>query len=138
MLLNRESNRESTYSFGNITKSEWKLLLQSNESKRSRVNCQLALRRYDVEKGYIQDAHSSRELYNHLVSKNHIRSHMERHWAENFDLMYSRHDWQNVWNLCTNVQEHKLRIFRYKMLHNILPCRYLLHRWHIIGKPSVF
>ncbi len=113
---------------------EWKGILQTDDSKRSSVRCSHVLNRYDVKKGYVEDC-SSKSLYNLLVSQKHNKCYLERYWSLKFDRSYSASDWENIWLLTKYVQERKLAIFRYKLLHSILPNQLLLHRWHLTDTP---
>ncbi len=135
-LRNKTNWAAEYYTVINSIPNEWKPLLHSIESKNSKVKCSLALRRFDLKKGYVQDGCTSRSMYSYLISKKAVKSHMENYWSVKFSHSIFRTDWQNVWFLCTHMQERKLGMFRYKLLHNILPCKLLLHRWRLSESPQ--
>ncbi len=115
---------------------EWKMLLQTRESRLSKVKCRFVLRRYDQRrKGFVQDKCTSRLLYDYLVSKKYTKSYMETTWSRKFNCNYSGCEWKCIWNLSTNIQERKLAMLHFKMMHNILPCKLLLHRWRLADNP---
>ena len=110
-------------------------MLQTDESRMTKVKCNPMLLRFDEHKGYLRDDGNARSLYHYLVAKKHCRSHMEQYWALKCGCHITNFEWQSIWLLTKFLEEKKLAIFRYKMLHNILPCRFLLHRWRLADSP---
>jgi hypothetical protein len=123
------------YTVVNSIPCGWKRMLQTDESRMTKVKCNPMLLRFDEHKGYLRDDGNARSLYHYLVAKKHCRSHMEQYWALKCGCHITNFEWQSIWLLTKFLEEKKLAIFRYKMLHNILPCRFLLHRWRLADSP---
>jgi len=134
-LSNKSNWLAEFYTVLNAIPTAWKKLLQTTQSKQTKVNCNFALKRYDHRKGYVQDPCTARILYEYLTAKKYLRSHMEEVWCVKLNCAHSDYEWRSIWGLTKRIQERKLAMIHYKLLHNILPCKQLLYRWRLVGDP---
>ena len=74
------------------------------------------------------DTLNSRYLYSVSLMENVVRPTAQAYW----DSVTPNLDWKAIWESQTcYIRHNKLREFNFKLLHKILPCRYLLNKWKI-------
>ena len=79
---------------------------------------------------YAIPACTSRFLYHMLNQKEKSRGNMESIYANNFGFENNKQLWQNIYKQKLNdICLPKIREFNLKLLHNILPCGYILNKW---------
>ena len=79
---------------------------------------------------------NSKLFYTTLRDKKLVKPYTEKMWEKSLSLEMSNCDWSNVYT--TNVKDlqyKKFSEFKYKILHNILPCGKLVSRWDFSKTP---
>jgi len=72
---------------------------------------------------------SSKYLYSLCLAKTLTKPSSQAYW----DSIFPNLNWTNIWRSQTlKLKENKLKEFNFKLLHKILPCRFLLHKWKIV------
>ena len=74
---------------------------------------------------------NSKLFYTILLNKKFEKTYVEKIWEKRFNISLCNSDWQIIY--MTNFKELKYRKFsefKYKILHNILPCGKLVARWN--------
>jgi hypothetical protein len=72
----------------------------------------------------------SKLFYNILSSKETARGNMESLYSREFNFENTQNIWSNVYQQkLKDVQVNKLSNFNFKVLHNIVPCGYVLSKW---------
>ena len=85
----------------------------------------------DGKKFYVIKDQKSKFYYRCLKEKNVNRSDMENRWSKEFNFENSAKVWKSIyWQKISCIHDNKLAEFNYKILHNILPCGYILSKWN--------
>ena len=110
----------------------WKQILNSDESQKTSVHVKdaLSIATAKLQKVYMKDIKNNL-FYEILVQRKFEKSYIENMW--NRKLKNSEKGiWKYVWLFIhKGLTENKIRQFKYKILHYILPCGELLHKWKI-------
>ena len=74
----------------------------------------------------------SKFFYDIILNKEIIKpSRIKKFWSEKFDLTLDDKIWENIFeNKVKNVHEKKISVFNFKLLHNIIPCGYIVNKWN--------
>ena len=99
-------------------------------------NCSIIFRnkRYEIQ------ACTSKLLYNMLKQKEISRGYMESVYAQKCGFENDKQLWHTIYlQKLVDIGVPKLREFNLKLLHNILPCGYVLNKWekHVNNKCPV-
>ena len=113
----------------------WKTAIMCHESRVTLVTINKQLTRMDRGVRTFTAEFDFKKLYIVLVSRKFERAYVERAWCRIFNNQPERCLWNNIWSFTTDMYENKLKQFRYRLLHRILPCGMLAHRWRLIDSP---
>ena len=73
----------------------------------------------------------SKMFYNILLKQIFIEpTAIKLKWEDEFSLDLNDNDWKNIFTTrVKNIPDKKVAMFNYKVLHNILPCGYIVNKW---------
>lgn len=116
---------------------EWRTCILSEESRRTNVklyhNLTFKISGTDIP---FTKTFNFKLMFCHVVKLKFERTYQEKAWCNVMQISYQRHLWTSVWNFVYYLQENKLKQFRFRILHNILPCAKLAYRWKIVDSPN--
>ena len=77
-----------------------------------------------------EDICSTKFFYTILRNKKHERPHSEKMWARELNLTLQHLEWRDIYqNIITSTKYKKFSEFKFKIIHNILPCGKLISKW---------
>merc|ERR1712002_682250 len=72
-------------------------------------------------------------LYISLVNNKYEKPYIQNFWNKFFNVKVS---WTNIWKFSMNkCMENKLKQFHFKLIHHLVPCNFLLHKWKLAADP---
>ena len=111
---------------------EFKNKMFSIDSKNTIVNTRLILKMYDCKSKIYKilgKGTTSKDIYMLLVQKEKKPSYMEKVWLRESSIENKLDLFKKTWLLLKNTKDIKVANFKYKLIHNILPCNKHLFKW---------
>ena len=118
----------------NAVPREFKNKMFSDDSTKTRVNTKVLFTMYDHKtKSYkiLCKGTTSKDIYTLLIEKTKKTSYMEDVWLNMCNTQTELDLFNKTWLLLKKTKEMKIVNFKYKLIHNILPCDKHLCKWKI-------
>jgi hypothetical protein len=116
--------------------SWWWRILNSDNSIRTAVNTKPTIKLKTKGVDLHLDKTDNNLIYQLLVQKTFCKPFVKNMWCRRLAVPDSASHWISVYNyIFKGIEENKLREYKVKLLHNILPCTELLYRWKIADTP---
>ena len=78
----------------------------------------------------------NRHISNFLQNQNLVKPIMEKTWIAQFNLSPSNEYWALVYkSILIDLQNNRLKEYRFKLINAILPCKQILFKWHLTDNP---
>ena len=78
-----------------------------------------------------EDNCNAKFFYTILRDKKFERPFSEKMWEKELNLTIQNHEWTNIYkNITNSIKYRKYSEFKFKILHNILPCGKLISKWN--------
>ena len=109
--------------------TSWKNVLKSGVSIKTRVNTFLKPT-IILANGKEVNLHSTenKQIYNTLIRFKITKPYVHTYWDT---LFQQKHNWENIYKSIHNLKDNRIKQFRYKLIHKIIPSKEVRFSWNI-------
>ena len=134
LVYNKLTNKTNWISEMSILRASipqsWKTFIYSEESIKTKIKKSLCIKIGNSEFKNL----NNKEIKKILIGNKFIKPYITRYWEQ--DPNYRIH-WESVYNFINNViLDNRIKQFKYKLLHRIIPTNENLFTWKIVNSPN--
>lgn len=114
--------------FNRVLKSipcSWRNILKTNNSVMTKVKTSLSIS-LDLKIKFTDM--TNKNIYRTLLKYKFCKPYIHRYWEQTLN---SRINWNVYYNILNQLIDNRVKQFKYKTIHRILPTRDTLHKWRI-------
>ena len=137
VILEKLGNKHSwIMEFSKLNKAistTWKFFLKSNCSIQAKVKTNLTLKlRLNNGKVFNLENTNNKMIYNTLISRKFSFSYIHTYWNTYFDKIIC---WKNVYKTIHKLEDNRIKQFKFKLIHKIVPSKEIRYTWKISTTP---
>ena len=133
-LINKRNWISEMTSLKQAIPNSWKVLLKSESSRKSKVKTNLSLKLRLAKGTCIKlENITNKIMHKEFVQHKFSNPYVHTYWNSYFNKIII---WENVYNFLHKLDDNRIKQFKFKLIHKIVPSKQIRFVWKISSNPN--
>ena len=111
----------------NAIPKTWKKILRIDSSLKTKVKTELKINlKTTIGKWINIDLMTNKLFYSKIIQTKFSKPYIHTYWNS---VVENHFEWKKIYNFIHKIKDNRIKQFKYKLIHQIIPSKQIRHRW---------